>query len=314
MSRFDITLAGEANLDLLLHGLPEDLPTDRELLADGMALALGGSAAITAHNLAALGSSVGFVTIDSGDLFARFCMDELSTAGVDLSRSVRSPHSMGNGGGTGVSVLIEHRRSRRTLTYPGATHHLHFEDLDLDYLASARHFHLSSYFLLENLRKDVPRLFDHLKKSGLTLSLDPNDDPQNEWGDDFLEVLRYVDVLMPNEREACAIARESDPKAALHKLAARIPLIVVKQGARGATAIQNGRCLHVEPPDVSPVDAVGAGDSFNAGFLHAFVSGLEVEACMRLGNLAGAFSTTAAGGTQALRNRDAFTRFAATLR
>ena len=310
MSQFDITLAGEANLDLLLHGLPEDLPTDRELLADGMALALGGSSAITAHNLAALGSRVGFVTVDSGDLFARFCMEELSAAGVDLSRAVRSPHK----GGTGVSVLVEHGQSRRTLTYPGATHHLHYDDLDLDYLASAKHFHLSSYFLLENLRRDVPRLVAHLKQAGLTISLDPNDDPQNKWGSDFLEVLQYVDVLMPNEREACAIARESDPDAALHKLAARIPTVVVKQGARGASAIHNGRRLHAQPPSVSPIDAIGAGDSFNAGFLHAFVNGLEIDACMRLGNLAGAFSTTAAGGTQALRDKSAFSRFSATHR
>lgn len=308
MKPFDITLAGESNLDLLLHGLPEHLPTDRELLADGMALELGGSPAITAHNLAALGSRVGFITIDSGDLFARFCMEQLTSAGVDLSRAVRSPH----GAGTGLSVLLEHGQTRRTLTYPGVTQQLGYDDLDLDYLASARHFHLSSYFLLQALRKDVPRLFHYLKEAGLTLSLDPNDDPENNWGEDFLDVLKYVDVLMPNEREARAIARDSDTDSALRKLAARVPLLVVKQGTRGATAIQNGRCIQVPPPPVSSVDAIGAGDSFNAGFLHAYLSGSELEDCVRLGNAAGAFSTTFAGGTKAFRDKKSFTHFAAT--
>jgi sugar/nucleoside kinase (ribokinase family) len=308
MKQFDITLAGETNVDLLFHGLPEALPTDRELLADGMALALGGSPAITAHNLAALGSRTGFITVDSGDLFAGYCMKELSAAGVDLSCAVRPAQSSG----TGVTVLLEHGRSRRTLTFSGATHELRFQDLNLDYLTSARHFHLSSYFLLTGLRRDIPRLLAHLKQAGLTISLDPNDDPAAEWGEDFLNILQYIDVLMPNERETCAIARENDPAVALRKLAAKVPLLVVKQGRRGATGIEGGKLVHVDAAQVSPVDAVGAGDSFNAGFLHEFVSGSNLESCMRLGNFAGAFSTTAAGGTRALADKNAFEQFAAT--
>ncbi len=62
MPQFDITIAGEINLDLILYGLPADLPLEQELLADGLELTLGSSSAITAHNLAALGSRVGFVT------------------------------------------------------------------------------------------------------------------------------------------------------------------------------------------------------------------------------------------------------------
>ena len=60
MPRFDGTIAGEVNLDLILYGVPEELPRERELLADRMMLTLGGSSVILAHNLAALGSRVGF--------------------------------------------------------------------------------------------------------------------------------------------------------------------------------------------------------------------------------------------------------------
>ena len=62
MSRLDIAIAGEINLDLVLYGLPEQMPLERELLASGFAITLGSSSAILAHNLAALGSRVGFVT------------------------------------------------------------------------------------------------------------------------------------------------------------------------------------------------------------------------------------------------------------
>ena len=54
-SRFDVTIAGEINLDLILYGLPEVMPLERELLASNFQLTLGSSSAIVAHNLAALG-------------------------------------------------------------------------------------------------------------------------------------------------------------------------------------------------------------------------------------------------------------------
>ncbi len=66
MAELDITLAGDTAIDLLLFGLPEDLPPERELPVDHMGVVVGGSAAITAHNLAALGARVGFVTPSCG--------------------------------------------------------------------------------------------------------------------------------------------------------------------------------------------------------------------------------------------------------
>ncbi len=298
MTKFDVTLVGEANLDLVLYGLPESLPLERELLATDMALLLGGSPAITAHNLAALGNRVGFITAFSSDAFATSCRRDLQAAGVDLTRVV----SASPGLGTGVTVLLQHAYARHMLTYPGTVSGLRFEDLDLEYLSSARHFHLSSYFLQQQLRDDVPRLFRTLKKAGLTLSLDTNDDPTGLWADRLEEVIRYVDVLMPNEREACFLAGESSLEAATAKLAEAVPLLVVKLGASGAVAFHRGQ-RHVAPAvPVSSLDAVGAGDSFNAGFLHGYVRGWPVEGCLSFGNLAGAFSTTAIGGTGAFRD------------
>src|ERR1700761_5612575 len=74
--RFDVTLAGDTCLDMMLYGLPDELPAERELLADKIAIRVGGSGAITAHNLAALGNSVGFITPVSGDDFGKLCQSE----------------------------------------------------------------------------------------------------------------------------------------------------------------------------------------------------------------------------------------------
>ena len=299
MSQLDVALAGEANLDVLLYGLPAELPTDRELVAHGMALTLGGSPAISAHNLAVLGLRTGFVTAASDDVFGAMCLRDLAAAGVDLSRAVRKTHDRG----TGVSVLLQHGDSRRTLTYPGNTVDLRWDDLDLDYLASARHFHLSSYFLQTGLRDDVPRLFAHLKRAGITVSMDPNDDPLGSWNDSFFEAMKHVDVLMPNQREVCAMMRDSDAEQAVAKLSGLVPLLVVKRGARGAIAIEAGRRYEAGAVPVAPIDAIGAGDSFNAGFLHAWLNGSPIDRCLHFGNITGAFSTTGAGGVEAFRDR-----------
>jgi sugar/nucleoside kinase (ribokinase family) len=292
--RFDVTLAGDANLDLILYGLPEELPRERELLASEMQIHLGGSAAITAHNLAALGNSVGFVSTNAGDHFASLCQMGLSRAGVDVSRCVPTPHAT-----TGVTVLVQNRDFRRMLTYPGATFHLNYDSLDLKYLADARHFHMSSYFLQRSLTPRIPELFAGLKQAGLTISLDPNDDPDCVWDRGVLEALRFVDILMPNEREVCLLADERDVNRAIARLTEIVPLLIVKRGAGGASAHTPTRSWQVASRPVDVVDAVGAGDSFNAGFLHAWLRGSTIEQALAHGNFTGAWSTTAAGGTSA---------------
>jgi len=305
MTRFDVALVGEVNLDLLLYGLPESLPPERELLATDMAMLVGGSPAITAHNMAKLGSKVGLITPRANDMPATFCMHELEQAGVDLSHSVSTPPFVR----TGVTVLLQHETVRRSLTYPGGTASLGFDDIDLDYLRSARHFHLSSFFLQRGLIDDVPRLLALLKEAGLTTSLDTNDDPTGTWSGPIAETLKYVDILMPNEREAKALAREDEIEPAIQNLSELVPLLVVKRGSRGASVVHRGERIEQDAVGVSSVDAVGAGDSFNAGFLHGYVHGWPIERCLQIGNLAGAYSTTKVGGTAAFRDRKSMEGF-----
>ena len=305
MPRFDITVAGELNLDLILYGLPDELPPEREFLVDQMMLTPGGSSAIVAHNLAALGSRVGFIARIGDDQFGQIALDHLATGGVDVSKLRRMTGSTK----TGLTVILQRDSWRNMVTYAGATLELNFADLDLDYLASSRHFHLSSFYLQRGLQSHVAKLLRRLKASGLTISLDTNDDPEDRWEGGIREALRYVDVFLPNEREARRIAGADDLEIAVAQLAAIVPVVVVKLGAQGAMA-QRGPERFVSPAvGVNAVDAVGAGDSFDAGFLHQYVCGADLSACLASGNLAGALSTTRPGGTEAFRDRDHRERF-----
>ena len=302
--KFDLSLVGELNLDLVLYGLPDQFAPDREHLASDLCLTLGSSSAIFAHNLALLGNRVGFNSAIGGDPLGKLCLSRLAESGVDLSAVQCFP-----GKQTGLTVILPRPQKRFILTYPGVMADMRFEDLNLAHVFSARHLHLSSYFLQRALRPRVAELFRLAKQAGLSTSLDTNDDPEDRWESDVLDVLPWVDVLLPNEHEACRIARLDSPLLAAEFLAEKVALVVIKRGEKGALARRGREIYEALPPKTEVVDTVGAGDSFDAGFLHQFIRGAKLEECLRFGNLSGALSTTRQGGTEAFRDsahREAF--------
>lgn len=297
MPRFDVTIAGELNLDLILYGVPEEIPRERELLTTDLNLTLGSSSAIVAHNLSSLGSRVGFASCVGSDSFGELAIARLVAAGVDVSKV-----SVLRNRKTGLTVIMQRDSWRNMLTYPGTISDLRIEDLHVEYLASARHFHLSSFYLHRSLQADIPTLFKKLKSAGLTTSLDCNDDPDDRWEGGIRDTLRHVDIFLPNSREAMHLTRTRDAQSAAKALAQIVPLVVVKLGAEGAIVRRGEETWSSPALKVEFVDPVGAGDSFNAGFLHEYLKGSDVQTCLAAGNLAGALSVTRAGGTEAFRD------------
>jgi sugar/nucleoside kinase (ribokinase family) len=144
----------------------------------------------------------------------------------------------------------------------------------------------------------------------VTISLDTNDDPDDVWGGVLGDLLPLIDVLLPNERELLRMTDAVNVEEALAALSGKVPLIVVKRGALGAIVQQGAKRQLVPPVRVTPVDTIGAGDSFNAGFLASYVRGLSPATCAAAGNVTGAISTLKSGGIEAFRD-DAFLRKAA---
>jgi sugar/nucleoside kinase (ribokinase family) len=297
--KLDVSVVGELNLDLILYGLPEDMEPEREHLADRLALTLGSSSAIFAHNLSRLGSRVGFISRIGDDPLGAISLERLSEGGVDVAKVRRVPGATT----TGLTVILPHSRYRHILTYPGTMFEMNFGDLDIDYLATARHFHLSSFFLHRALQPRIPELFQIMKSRGLTTSLDTNDDPDDTWGGGLQQTLQYVDIFFPNAREAQKISGCQDLQEAISRLAEMVPLLVVKLGEEGALARRGREQVTSPRVPVDFVDPVGAGDSFDAGFIHQFVQGADLATCLAWANRAGGFSTTRPGGTEAFRDR-----------
>jgi sugar/nucleoside kinase (ribokinase family) len=305
MPTLDVCVVGEINLDLILYGLPKELVLDRELLANGVALTLGSSSAIFAHNLAMLGSKVGFISRTGGDALGKMALERLSAGGVDVGRVKKST----GGTATGVTVVLPYLHQRYIFTYPGTMFEMQYSDIDMAYIRSGRHLHVSSFFLHRALRPRIGDLFRQAKAAGLSTSLDTNDDPENKWDRDLLDVLKHVDIFLPNDREAKKIARTEDLSRAINMLAGLAKIVVVKRGAAAAICRSGEEQCSLMPPSVKAVDDVGAGDSFDAGFVHQFLAGAKLEDCLAYANLAGAYSTTKAGGTEAFRDRNALNAF-----
>jgi sugar/nucleoside kinase (ribokinase family) len=303
---FDIAIAGELNLDLILYGLPTEMPTERELLGTDFQATLGSSSGIVGHNAATLGARVAFNTLVGDDEFGHLATERLRSAGADVSHAGRHKSIA-----TGVTLLLPHGDRRHILTFLGTISELTIADLDVDFLLQARHFHLSSLYLQRGLHAGLADLLRQLKQSGLTISLDTNDDPEDRWGFPLFEVMPYVDVFLPNEDEVCRMTHSSDLDRAVELLPVTPPVLAVKRGSKGARVYQRGQATDVAPLTVIPKDTIGAGDSFDAGFLYAYLRSRNVVTCARAGNIAGALSTQASGGTEAFRNaalRDSFLR------
>ena len=291
----DLVVVGDCNPDVIVLG--DDVTPSfgqQEKLVDGISLVIGGSAAITAVAAARLGLSVRLVAAVGADPAGDFLLGQLSRAAVNTAAvAVRDDLP------TGMTVALSAGTDRAILTALGAVASLTAQDVPATLFAQARHVHISSYFLLEHsLGPALAALLAAARAAGAVTSLDTNWDPSGQWGGHRLSAsLAQTDVLLPNEAEALLIAGEPSLPAAAQALTAAGPALAVKLGERGALAADGPVWHRAELPPVTPVDATGAGDCFNAGLIAGLLRGLALPDAAALGCAVGALSTRAPGGT-----------------
>jgi sugar/nucleoside kinase (ribokinase family) len=293
MADLDCIVAGEANVDLLVDGIAQ-LEFDKEKLAKGCGLTLGGSSAITAFNLSKLGARVGFAGVVGKDLFGRFVEERLSAGGVDLTALRRDRSEK-----TGITIWCQYGKRRAGITYLGTIAGLRPTDVREACLRRARHLHAGAYFLLKDFHPGAAKVFQNAKRLSMTTSLDCNFDPSEKWDSGIRQVLKHVDVFLPNETEALRLTGASSVKAAAVDLAKLARIVVVKMGARGALVSTDRETFRVPAVKARVVDATGAGDSFNAGFLARYLRGESLSECAQAAVVAGARSVAYVGGTAA---------------
>lgn len=301
MPMFDVLVLGDANPDLVLRG-GDVRPAfgQAERLVDEAKLTVGGSGAIFACGAVRLGLRVGFVGVVGDDVFGRFMREELDARGVDTSGLLVDPDHP-----TGLTVVLSQPEDRAMLTALGPIGELSGARIDPTLIANARHVHVTSYFLQRALAPDLPGIFADVRTEGGTTSVDPNWDPSGRWGDDLIKLLALVDVFMPNAMEAYSLGHISEMDAAIARLReAGAGTVVVKLDAGGARAVSVGVDTSVEGIRVPVRDTTGAGDSFDAGFLAAWLDGKPIDQTLAFANACGAISTMATGGTTGQASRE----------
>jgi sugar/nucleoside kinase (ribokinase family) len=288
---FDLLVAGEINPDLILSGDVAPEFGQVEKLVDTAALTVGSSSAIFACGAARLGLRVAFIGVCGDDVFGRFMLDELSKRGVDVAHVITRPQ-----GQTGLSVILNAGADRAILTHLGLIAALTEADVSDTLLRQARHLHVASYFLQTALQPHLPRLFQRARSLGLTTSLDTNYDPSEQWRG-FDELLSLTNIFLPNEKEARSLTGESAIDLAANKLAGKVESVAIKLGAEGALGMSRTQKVRVPSISAKVIDTVGAGDSFDAGFLFGYLNQWDLQKSLQLACVCGALSTQAAGGT-----------------
>lgn len=293
---FDILVAGEINPDLILSGNVTPAFGQVEKLVDSAALTVGSSSVIFACGAARLGLRVAFIGVCGDDVFGRFMLDEMQKRSVDVGNVIVRAD-----GQTGLSVILNQsfdfaQGDRAILTHPGLIADLQASDVPDALLQNARHLHVASYFLQTKLQPDLSNLFQRARALGLTTSLDTNYDPSEKWTG-FDELLSVTNVFLPNEKEALSLTGESAVDFAADGLGSRVETLGIKLGAAGALGVRNGERVRADSIPVDVVDTVGAGDSFDAGFLYGYLNHWPLKKTLRLACVCGALSTRRAGGT-----------------
>jgi len=296
--RFDVLVVGDANPDVIVAGAPASPAFGQaETLVPSAALTLGGSGAIMACACARLGLRTAFFGVVGGDYAGRFMLDRLAERGVAAERSL--VHSTLPTGITVALVKDDAERDRGMLTALGCIPTLRSSAVPRDLLWDARHLHISSFYLQPELAHGLRELVDEAQDAGLSTSLDTNWDPSEQWDGGLRDVLGGIDLLLVNAEEARALAGVDDLADAAEILASRGSTAIIKCGAAGGTAHVGTGMVRVPGLTVEVVDTVGAGDTFNAGYLYGHLHDWTTHDSLALAVACGSLSTRAAGGTAA---------------
>lgn len=285
--RSKVLCLGRIYCDIIFTGL-HDMPVlGRERFAEGVAIAAGGGAYITAAHLASLGRPSALLTRLGTDPLSDSLGPELEGSGIDLAFVERSDDA---GPQPTIALVKDGERafvSRRAGTSRPASLEKALSAPDIT------HLHIAEFATLN----DNPDVIAMAKSWGLTVSLDPSwDDQLIRHDTGFFETCAGVDIFLPNAEEGEALTGEKSPEAILSHLQKHFPLVALKRGRHGALASWRSTPISAEALPVAVMDTTGAGDAFNAGFLHSWLGTSDIQRSLAGGIKAGALSVQSAGG------------------
>ncbi|MEM0333135.1 MAG: carbohydrate kinase family protein [Candidatus Aenigmatarchaeota archaeon] len=268
----DITSIGDVNIDLLILGkvFSKDAKNEQEFV-NNIIIKVGGGAANFSIWASKLKMKVRLIGCLGKDIFSNFIINELKRFGIETKIAIENTN-------TGITLAYELENGRKQLlTYRGSNTLFSIKHIPLN-LLEGEVLYLSGYNLLDNLRKDFITLANRAKEKGMIVCLDPDIKANINFNkEEFFELVKKVDVLFMNEEECKKVSKNLDWF--------KNRTIVIKRGSKGAFAIENGERVEVEGVKIEKVlNTTGAGDVFNASFLHHYYFGYDLRECLEFAN------------------------------
>jgi sugar/nucleoside kinase (ribokinase family) len=259
-----------------------------------------GAPAIFADAVARLGVPSGFIGVVGADAFGDCVVGRLRRDGVDTAHVRQEP-----GYTTGIAFVSYRSDGSRSFLFhlrQSAAALLSADDVDPGYVGKAKFLHVtgSALSFSETARQACYAAVEACKRAGGRVSFDPNIRPELLGIEQVREicapVLERCDLLLPSGEEATMLTGDADERGACRALIARgIPIVALKQGARGSTVFTAQQAIEAEPTPVTEVDPTGAGDCYGGAFVVGLLEGWGLERVARFANVVGALAVTRKG-------------------
>lgn len=305
---FDVLVVGELNMDLILDQLNAFPELGKEKIASQLNITMGSSSAIFASNVARLGAKTSFCGLIGNDSFGNTIIDTLKQNSVDTRWITQTDKYK-----TGLTAIIRESDDQAMVTYPGAMTHFSPQHIPDVAFKNARHLHISSIFLQPGVKNALLDIVDKANAHGMSISIDTQWDPDENWDIKLHQLLPKIDFFLPNNAEFINMTGASSVKEGLQQLkdVAGDCSVVITCGKEGAIYLEQNNINTIAGQlNNEIVDTVGAGDSFNAGFIYRFLEGDRLEDCIKFATVTGAVSTTRSGGTKAIQSLQEVERIA----
>ncbi|GHF22814.1 sugar kinase [Pseudolysinimonas yzui] len=277
------------------------------------ALHIGGAESNVAIGAARLGRSAVWIGRVGDDALGRRVLRELRAEGVAVDAVVDPEAS------TGLMLKESPTQGTTRVSYyrsASAGSRLNVGDLDLDAIASAGVLHVTGITLAlsDSAEQAVFAAVDAAVEAGVPVSFDVNHRTAL-WGDRdpraaYRRVAELATIVFAGPEEAALLVGPGSPAELARRIADLGPAqVIVKLGEDGCVASIDGEALATHAEQITPLDTVGAGDAFVAGYLVALLDGLAPADRLRQGARCGAFACLGPGDWESLPRRsdlDAF--------
>ncbi|HWR10322.1 MAG TPA: carbohydrate kinase family protein [Rectinemataceae bacterium] len=301
--KVDVLCVGNSAVDVPLKPMDPGVFAIDSYPVDRIIPTIGGSATNVSVIATRLGLKVALATLLGDDMLGKFILSYCRENGVDISSVAIDP-----GVDTPLSVGLVRADGERSFVVSRASSTFRFSVADIDFsrIADARLLDIASIFINPRLDNEgLQILFRKARGHGVIICADMMKSRDGKRLADIKEALSLVDYFFPNYEEASDLTGKKDiDDIANAILAAGVKNVVIKCGSDGCF-VKNAAARVSIPSyrNESPVDTIGAGDNFVAGFLTAILEGADIVECARFANAVAAVSVGAPGATNGVRNR-----------